>query len=1147
MERDDKRITTLHIAFIALLSFIPFLWLKPGQAILGHDAGFPLSPWPHFLDRLMAWTHRFGLGNDQTTEIGGFFIHGFEGVVSWLGFTLTQTQQITFSVYFFLFGMSSYIFARTVFPKRKTYFPLMVSVMYMLNHFILQAWFIVERTKFTQYIALPLLLALLIRVSRKQSSPIRAAAAGALIMFVFNGGGFLPLFGSVIISIPTVSLLLIILHSEKIQRLKRISIFLVSFAVLTIGISGFWVVPYINFISTSFSAELETAGGVSGVLAWLTYISEHSSFYNIFRLHGIQEWYVNPLHPYAQTLLLNPFFYLVSYSVFFLAFLSTIIANAESKKTIQVFMGLSLVAMFMMAGSHPPFGFIYVWMIENIPGFVAFRTPFYKFAPALWLSYAVLIAFTIDVGLKRIQIKHPRWVIVPFFIVIAVWSTYNYPFFTGTFFDYEKDQKTTKVTVPEYVFEYADWAQSEEFPYRRLLLLPGQNPDTHFEAYTWGYWSLAQLQGLLTNNSYIGNSQYKSATEEIFIQNLFALVDKGDQAWVDQAQYLFVDAVLLRKDFDYTLENSPATNPSKIEKFLDNDPRFKKTKEFGEWAIYELVSEPQPFAFKNYFYELHAQNKEKFFEPATLDQLDIDADTVFLEKPIKTLQERNKGIIYIPECVHCLLGNRSLYPVDRNQLITAGSVIYPIKRIPEENKLRSIKDPFERLEFLTQMSTRRLYELQNQFVRKEQLNDRMKGWAQYTQSLRLVKNSLIENLEEIEVFDHLQNEAYTRMLENVEQHIQEVKDTLQAEVNHDDEATEYIKTTSILSEIQNILLDNRVWYSRDNLQKRYLLTIPDKQNSGTYDVYMKRNTSNAYEEDLQVATNTNLRINGVEYPATYAGVDQTNNPWTYLSSVEMDKGENRIELDEPDIKEFLGNEDGTATLEYSQKKQCAILPVGHLNRDTYKINMELYAEKDADDLYLFVNQVGDDRTLLPYWGRRLIVDGQKTTHLNFNEEIRTATDYELKFCRLTAKEIDGEELEVRNLYRERVSTPLLLFLKKNEYNQTAQSTLSLDVVEHDVSTFDITTTGTGSAILMYDQRFDNGWEFTPDTLYANHRSVHGYANGWGIQKRNESSITTRLTYKAQQFLVLGWRISIAVATISLIIIASSLYKRREKK
>ena len=144
------------LIIIFLLGLIPLLWFRDGEILLGHDAGLALDPISHFLDRLHVWSQRFSIGTDQSAALlGAFFIHSFEAFLVWLGLSLHSGQIVQFVFWFTLPGVAMYFFAYKTFPGKK-YLPVIASVIYMLNYYLLQGWFIAERTKFSIYIAFPL-------------------------------------------------------------------------------------------------------------------------------------------------------------------------------------------------------------------------------------------------------------------------------------------------------------------------------------------------------------------------------------------------------------------------------------------------------------------------------------------------------------------------------------------------------------------------------------------------------------------------------------------------------------------------------------------------------------------------------------------------------------------------------------------------------------------------------------------------------------------------------------------------------------------------------------------------------------------------------------------------------------------------------
>lgn len=79
-----------------------------------------------------------------------------------------------------------------------------------------------------------------------------------------------------------------------------------------------------------------------------------------------------------------------------LFFLQTANDTAErgARTSILFFAVLGLVGAFLAKGASEPFGFVYLWMFQYIPGFVVFRDPT-KFYIVVALAYSVLIPFSL--------------------------------------------------------------------------------------------------------------------------------------------------------------------------------------------------------------------------------------------------------------------------------------------------------------------------------------------------------------------------------------------------------------------------------------------------------------------------------------------------------------------------------------------------------------------------------------------------------------------------------------------------------------------------------------------------------------------------------------------------------------------------------
>jgi len=1129
-----NKVILIDLVVILIFSLIPFLWFQHGQIIAGHDAGFPLSPWAHFIDRLFLWTNRFGLGDDQATAVGGFFIHGFEGVVSKIGFSLTQVQQITFSAYFFGFGISMYVLAREVF-KDKRYIPLLAAVIYMLNHFLLQGWFIAERTKFSLYIALPLVLYLIFKMYHGKLRPFTAAILASFVIFFLNGGGFFPLYGAFLITIPFLMLGLIWLSDKKLNTFKHFALFSIFWIIGVLLLNAYWVLPTYLYTTTSYGAELSLAGGKAGILGWVQSISENASYYNLFRLQGIQEWYVNTLHPYAKTFLSNPFFYIFSHFLPLFIFGSLLISEKKERKLIAVWTGLVLLSILFMAGSHPPFGFIYVWLIQNVPGFVVFRTPYYKFAPALWLAAALLIGYTLNYLIQKVPKVGIQVVIVG--LLLAGWGVYNFPFFTGVFADYEVGQKTTRITVPDYVLDYGKWANSSDFKFNRILVLPGQNIETRFESYTWGYWSLAQLQSLLTRGSYLSNVSFKGETEESLIKNIYALIAQRNSTWIDQAQYLFVDGILLRKDFDYKLPRSETDNPFELEEYLNKDGRFVKVKEFGSWVVYELKDkQQQPIVLKDYYYEVRAQSSLQFFEPLTLPGVELTQNTILSENAIANFDDRKKGIIYVPRCLHCLLDEKRLFDLSADQVVTAGSIFYNVKLNGDKLALAAVSDPKEKLRLSAVISFKRLNELRAQFLNKDPVDDRIIGWNSLYSSFQVQEVLLRQYMTGITNYTLADNDHLSIIQENLVKQLEDLQ-LGHEQLNQATEADVFIKTQSKIHALM-ALINERLQYSTDNVSKRYLV---DVDNDGNHALFVKKETVNSFH--FQGAdTNVKVSNNKVDIPVENVNLDDKSE-WVKLADVPLKKGQNYLELIDNQFKILLG-EQGKLTVKLSPTDECAIIPLGNLEKGWYTFNADTSTLKDLKDLYVFIDRKNENRPLLPYWGRKILVDGQKTEYLHFNEQTYKAGQYEMKFCRLNTIPFETIDLNLTNLYVERISAPLIALAKFNNTPLAPPTQLKLIATKKNQVEYELTVEGTGSALAMHDQRYDSNWVSTSNIL-TQHGRLHGYANGWVIQKSSPEPMNTTLRYKIQNSYRIGWIISLSTGgLLSLYLIANFIKKKR---
>ena len=118
------------------------------------------------------------------------FHHAIEAVFYVMGASPAQAQQFSFMFWLFLMMASmytlAYSFQRDI-PYR--FFPLIASVLYVVNFFLLALWRYGAATTFSAYCALPVILAIVIAALQNRMSVFKAGIAISLATMAFNGGG----------------------------------------------------------------------------------------------------------------------------------------------------------------------------------------------------------------------------------------------------------------------------------------------------------------------------------------------------------------------------------------------------------------------------------------------------------------------------------------------------------------------------------------------------------------------------------------------------------------------------------------------------------------------------------------------------------------------------------------------------------------------------------------------------------------------------------------------------------------------------------------------------------------------------------------------------------------------------------------------
>ncbi len=219
----------------------------------------------------------------------------------------------------------------------------------------------------------------------------------------------------------------IILTENKFALVKNIFLTGVVITLTFLGLNFYWILPLFliksNSVTSTFNRLTETS-----FLSFATW--KHALL--LLQPH----WYKNVFGKVAavddyKEFLLIP---LLVFSAPLVIYLNKSKERIKKLRILPFWLFIAIVSIFLVKGSNPPFGHIYPWLYENIPGFSLFRDST-KFFFLISLSYSVLIGFTVDGIVKKMNWKLsviPLLLTTYFLLLIRpVWTNRM----TGTFSD----------------------------------------------------------------------------------------------------------------------------------------------------------------------------------------------------------------------------------------------------------------------------------------------------------------------------------------------------------------------------------------------------------------------------------------------------------------------------------------------------------------------------------------------------------------------------------------------------------------------------------------------------------------------------------------------------------------------------------------
>lgn len=1085
-----KHSKLFEIILIFFLSLTPLLWLKDGQIILGHDSGFRLNPIAHLVNLFYSWDPSSNFGTDWSILKGFLITQAPETFFIALTNSFAIGQKLTFVFWFFCMGISMYIFVNA-FSKEKEYwfFRVFASTFYMYNFFILQAWFIVERAKFSLFCVLPLGTLFIYKTLTKEYSILKGVILFSLISFLLNVGGNSTFYGVLLLSYGITFVYLTFVnirrsgYREIIYFLKAGFLFSAGFLV----VNSYWVLPQLYSFVNGYGSNLLSVGGISSIIEWESVITKSASFINLLRLQGMPDWYDNNLHTYAYLFVRNPFLIVFSFIPLFVLFFGFLYykklgLDKRWNKLIILILLFFLFGLFFTAGSHPPFGVIYIFLIKHVPGFAIFRSAFYKFGGVLWFSYIFLISFYLSLFFLKIAKRKKMYIfltISSFYFLLA----YHFPFFNGNFFIWN-EPFTTKVTVPRYVNEMADYISKIPSDVR-ILLLP--EFDNQADSYQWGFWSLDSLPRLFTNKSIIANS---ANSPEIINSIYYSISQNEENTFLRLIGASGITKLLWRDDVLYSDKIRMSKNFFQAKKNLENFNGVKLEKKTGAWILYEIESPYYTPILHGVGSIIHAQSdlsklKSIFSQEESPKNTAILFNESMKGKDMKILLASNKNVIGV-DCIAC--GPRTFSQTGGGLMmpevkILPTSPFYYLSSLREQQVHKLHKNnPSLRIDADLGYSNKRIAEMKEIANAKLKTNNES---LSVTQAIGKYKILIKDALEQTKLLsEDKRNEAFMK----ISIYLNSQYWFLGVQKNLYDYALEDFESLSIFIQETINSLGNKIWVTNFTENKiRYFLNL-DKP--GTYDF-------NATVGIVQAQT---ITVDGKSL--------------TEFKNVVFDEGIHRVEMSYPIAENRIdigqATESGELRMQFGERVK---LPIKNFNpKERYFVSFDYKISQgrpNASIIEMIKNK--------PHIWNLLL--NQNSAWNSFNsilEPNRDTKSVNLEFYP-TGFETIGATIQIKNVKVISIYVPEV-FVSKNEVPSVAAESPKMSFSRLNPTMYKVSIeNSTTPFILAFGESYNEGWHayiaedffqtfFTKPIPQARHYTLNGYSNGWLIDKKGNYTI-----------------------------------------
>lgn len=378
-----KIFTTIGGVLLILLIFRE--WFSGGLLSSG-DWHFlfvkSLIPWK---SGIWAWDTTYGNGFGSSDvfllPLNSYFLASSKFLLFFLPWNLVE-RIIFFWPYILLSFFSSYYFAQ-IFQKHSAMTHLVTFLLFSANTYALMLVGGGQMGVALAYSLSPLVLAMFAKIILEKDSVLNASVIGAGIILALQVALDIR-----IVYVTSYAIVFFCFFLLKDILKKKSVLKLLIVISITVLLNAFWLLP----LAIVHQNPLQQMGAIytsRGAVGFFSFAKFEDTF---GLLHP--NW---PENVFGKVGFMRPEFLLLpilAYSSLLFFKKKNTTEERKESQIILFFAFIGLIGVFLAKGANDPFGGIYLWMFDHVPGFIMFRDPT-KWYLLIVFSYMVLIPFTI--------------------------------------------------------------------------------------------------------------------------------------------------------------------------------------------------------------------------------------------------------------------------------------------------------------------------------------------------------------------------------------------------------------------------------------------------------------------------------------------------------------------------------------------------------------------------------------------------------------------------------------------------------------------------------------------------------------------------------------------------------------------------------